>query len=279
MSEKTYPCLWFDGQAKAAAQFYCSIFPESSIIQESPMVVNWVLNGQRFMGLNGGPMFQLNASISVFANFDNQASLDAAWNQLIEGGSALMPIDKYPWSERYGWLKDKFGLTWQLMLSNNNLLLPSMLFSNTQFGNAQSAMQLYSSIFPSSGIDITELYGPENPDQAGKLMFGQMHVMDNPLIMMDGPGDHYFQFNEAFSMVVECANQTEIDHYWNSLIADGGQESMCGWLKDRFGVSWQIIPAALSKLMSHSNNGQKVMEALLKMRKLIIADLEAAANS
>lgn len=279
MSEKTYPCLWFDGQAKAAAQFYCSIFPDSSIIQESPMVVNWVLNGQRFMGLNGGPMFQLNASISVFANFDNQASLDAAWNQLIEGGSALMPIDKYPWSERYGWLKDKFGLTWQLMLSDNNLLLPSMLFSHTQFGNAQSAMQLYSSIFPSSGIDITELYGPENPEQSGKLMFGQMHVMDNPLILMDGPGDHYFQFNEGFSFVVECANQTEIDHYWNSLIADGGQESMCGWLKDRFGVSWQIIPAVLSKLMSHSNNGQKVMEALLKMRKLIIADLEAAANS
>ena len=279
MSEKTYPCLWFDGQAKAAAQFYCSIFPDSNIIQESPMVVNWVLNGKRFMGLNGGPMFQLNASISVFANFDNQANLDAAWNQLIEGGSALMPIDKYPWSERYGWLKDKFGLTWQLMLSDNNLLLPSMLFSNTQFGNAQSAMQLYHSIFPSSGIDITELYGPENPDQAGKLMFGQMHVMNNPLILMDGPGDHYFQFNEAFSFVVECANQAEIDQYWNSLIADGGQESMCGWLKDRFGVSWQIIPTALSKLMSHSNNGQKVMEALLKMRKLVIADLEAAANS
>jgi len=279
MSEKTYPCLWFDGQAKAAAQFYCSIFPDSNIIQESPMVVNWVLNGQRFMGLNGGPMFQLNASISVFANFDNQASLDAAWNQLIEGGSALMPIDKYPWSERYGWLKDKFGLTWQLMLSDNNLLLPSMLFSHTQFGKAQYAMQLYSSIFPSSGIDITEFYGPENPEQAGKLMFGQMHLMDNPLILMDGPGDHYFQFNEGFSFVVECANQAEIDQYWNSLIADGGQESMCGWLKDRFGVSWQIIPTALSKLMSQSNSGQKVMEALLKMRKLIIADLEAAANS
>jgi predicted 3-demethylubiquinone-9 3-methyltransferase (glyoxalase superfamily) len=278
MSEKIYPCLWFDGQAKAAAQFYCAIFPESKILQEGPMVVNWEINGQRFMGLNGGPMFQLNASISVFANFDNQASLDAAWEKLIEGGSALMPIDKYPWSERYGWLKDKFGLTWQLMLSDNNLLLPSMLFSNTQFGNAQPAMQLYASIFPSSGIDITELYGPENPDQAGKLMFGQMHVMDKPLIIMDGPGDHYFQFNEAFSFVVQCENQSEIDTYWNSLIANGGQESQCGWLKDQFGVSWQIIPTALSKLMSQGK-GQKVMEALLKMRKLIIADLEAAANN
>jgi predicted 3-demethylubiquinone-9 3-methyltransferase (glyoxalase superfamily) len=279
MSEKTYPCLWFDGQAKAAATFYCSIFPESKIIQESPMVVNWELNGQRFMGLNGGPMFQLNASISIFANFDNPASLDAAWNQLIEGGSSLMPLDKYPWSERYGWLKDKFGLTWQLMLSDNNLLLPSMLFSNEQFGNAQSAMQFYTSIFPSSGIEVTELYGPENPAQAGKLMFGQMHLMNKPIILMDGPGDHYFQFNEAFSFVVQCEDQVEIDKYWNSLIADGGQESMCGWLKDQFGVSWQIIPASLSKLMSQSNNGQKVMEALLKMRKLEIAVLEAAANS
>jgi predicted 3-demethylubiquinone-9 3-methyltransferase (glyoxalase superfamily) len=279
MSEKTYPCLWFDGQAKAAATFYCSIFPESKIIQESPMVVNWELNGQRFMGLNGGPMFQLNASISVFANFDNIEALNLAWEKLEDGGSVLMPLDKYPWSERYGWLKDKFGLTWQLMLSDNNLLLPSMLFSNMQFGNAQSAMQLYTSIFPSSGIDVTELYGPENPEQAGKLMFGQMHLIDKPIIVMDGPGDHYFEFNEALSFVVQCEDQAEIDKYWNSLIADGGQESMCGWLKDKFGVSWQIIPASLSKLMSHSNNGQKVMEALLKMRKLEIAVLEAAANS
>ncbi|HQR94301.1 MAG: hypothetical protein B7Y15_00620 [Bacteroidetes bacterium 24-39-8] len=279
MSEKTYPCLWFDGQAKAAATFYCSVFPNASILQESPMVVNWELNGQRFMGLNGGPMFQLNASISVFANFDNIEALNLAWEKLVDGGSVLMPIDKYPWSERYGWLKDKFGLTWQLMLSDNNLLLPSMLFSNMQFGNAQSAMQFYTSIFPSSGIDVTELYGPENPEQAGKLMFGQMHLMDKPIILMDGPGDHYFQFNEALSFVVQCENQAEIDKYWNSLIANGGQESMCGWLKDKFGVSWQIIPASLSKLMSHSNNGQKVMEALLKMRKLEIAVLEAAANS
>ncbi len=279
MSEKTYPCLWFDGQAKAAATFYCSVFPDASILQESPMVVNWELNGQRFMGLNGGPMFQLNASISVFANFDNIEALNLAWEKLVDGGSVLMPIDKYPWSERYGWLKDKFGLTWQLMLSDNNLLLPSMLFSNMQFGNAQSAMQFYTSIFPSSGIDVTELYGPENPEQAGKLMFGQMHLMDKPIILMDGPGDHYFQFNEALSFVVQCENQAEIDKYWNSLIANGGQESMCGWLKDKFGVSWQIIPASLSKLMSHSNNGQKVMEALLKMRKLEIAVLEAAANS
>lgn len=279
MSEKTYPCLWFDGQAKAAATFYCTIFPESEIIQESPMVVNWELNGQRFMGLNGGPMFQLNASISVFANFDNIDTLNKAWEKLLEDGKVLMPINQYPWSERYGWLKDKFGLTWQLMLSNNNLLLPSMLFSNKQFGNAQSAMQLYTSIFPSSGIDVTELYGPENPEQAGKLMFGQMHLIDKPIIVMDGPGDHYFEFNEALSFVVQCEDQAEIDKYWNSLIADGGQESMCGWLKDKFGVSWQIIPASLSKLMSHSNNGQKVMEALLKMRKLEIAVLEAAANS
>lgn len=279
MSEKTYPCLWFDGQAKAAATFYCSIFPESKIIQESPMVVNWELNGQRFMGLNGGPMFQLNASISVFANFDNIDTLNKAWEKLLEDGKVLMPINQYPWSERYGWLRDKFGLTWQLMLSDNNLLLPSMLFSNKQFGNAQSAMQLYTSIFPSSGIDVTELYGPENPEQAGKLMFGQMHLIDKPIIVMDGPGDHYFEFNEALSFVVQCEDQAEIDKYWNSLIADGGQESMCGWLKDKFGVSWQIIPASLSKLMSHSNNGQKVMEALLKMRKLEIAVLEAAANS
>jgi predicted 3-demethylubiquinone-9 3-methyltransferase (glyoxalase superfamily) len=95
---------------------------------------------------------------------------------------------------------------------------------------------------------------------------------------MDGPGDHQFQFNEAFSYVVQCDSQEEIDHYWNSLIANGGKESMCGWLVDPFGVSWQIIPASLSKLMSNPATGNNVMQALLKMKKLDLATLEKAAQ-
>ncbi|HEX4956662.1 MAG TPA: VOC family protein, partial [Lacibacter sp.] len=95
-------------------------------------------------------------------------------------------------------------------------------------------------------------------------------------MVMDGYGEHSFSFNEAVSFVVECETQNEIDFYWNTLTADGGAESMCGWLKDKFGVSWQIIPKKLSQLMTDAERSGRVMQALLKMKKPDIATLEAA---
>ena len=147
MQNTTYPCLWFNGQAKAAADFYCSIFPDSKILNASPQVVNWELNGQKFMGLNGGPMFNLNASISMFANFDSIETLNDTWNQLIDGGSALMPIDKYPWSERYSWLKDMFGVSWQIIPTSIGKLM-----SNPETGN-----QVMQELLKMHKIDISIL--------------------------------------------------------------------------------------------------------------------------
>lgn len=134
-------CLWFDGQAKAAAEFYCSVFKNSKITQVTPMVVSFEINGNQFMGLNGGP---------------------------------------------------------------------------------------------------------------------------------------HFKFNEAISFVVSCETQEEIDYHWESLIADGGNESMCGWLKDKFGVSWQIVPSNLGSLMSDPERGARAMQALLKMKKLDLKKLSEA---
>jgi predicted 3-demethylubiquinone-9 3-methyltransferase (glyoxalase superfamily) len=134
-------CLWFDGQAKAAADFYCTVFKDSKITSANPMVVTFEINGTKLMGLNGGPEFK---------------------------------------------------------------------------------------------------------------------------------------FDEAISLVVNCETQQEIDFYWEKLTANGGQESMCGWLKDKFGVSWQIVPSALGKLMSDSQKGARAMQALMKMRKLDIKKLEEA---
>lgn len=141
MTKQMYPCLWFDGQAKAAAAFYCSIFPDSKIISDSGMVVNFELNGQLFMGLNGG---------------------------------------------------------------------------------------------------------------------------DN------------FKFNEAVSFVIPCKDQEEIDHYWYQLIADGGQEGNCGWCKDKFGLSWQVVPTILGELMSNPESGQRVAQAFMKMKKFDIEKLKSA---
>jgi len=141
MTESIYPCLWFDGNAKAAATFYCSVFKNSAIREENPMVVIFELNGKKFMGLNGGPMFT---------------------------------------------------------------------------------------------------------------------------------------FNEAVSFVVSCANQDEIDDYWEKLIAAGGKESRCGWLKDQFGVSWQIVPANMGQLLSAPGKEQRAMQAMMQMNKINIAALENA---
>lgn len=107
MTNQIYPCLWFDGQAKAAAEFYCSVFKGSKIVSENPMVVMFELNGKKFMGLNGGPMFQFNESVSFVVNCDTQEEIDYYWNKLTEGGS----------ESQCGWLKDKFGLSWQIVPS------------------------------------------------------------------------------------------------------------------------------------------------------------------
>ena len=273
-----HPCLWFDGNAKAAAEFYCSLFPGSAITTDSPMVVNFNLSGQKFMGLNGGPMYKFNPSISLFVSCESREETDKIYAKLIEGGMAMMPLDKYDWCDHYAFVQDKFGLAWQLFTVQNyevkQKINPCLLFVGDNYGKAEAAVKYYSATFPDSSIDGIKLYEEQEGAQvAGKVKHAQF-ILDGKLYMaMDGAGNHGFGFNEAFSLVVECKDQAEIDKYWNHLTANGGQESMCGWLKDPFGVSWQIIPANLGALIMNPVNGQKAMQALMKMKKLVINDL------
>ena len=278
MSNQIYPCLWFDGQAKAAAKFYCSVFSNSSILQESPIVSHFEIEGKKIMALDGGPMFKINPSISLFVTCTSEEEIEDIWHKLIDGGSAMMPLDKYPWSEKYGWLVDQFGMTWQLILdelpAGRQKIVPLLLFVGKQFGHAQQAIQDYSAIFQNSQTLHLELYQEENPFK-GNLMFGRISLDNTQIAAMDGPGEHHFEFNEGISLVVECESQEEIDHYWDSLTKEGS-ESQCGWLRDKYGVSWQIIPGMLGNLMSDPQKGERVMQALLKMKKLDIAALQKA---
>ncbi len=278
MNNQIYPCLWFDGKAKEAAQFYLTVFKTGIITHDSPMVVNFVLNGKKFMGLNGGPMFNINPSISFTVSCETLEETNNLWDKLIEGGKALMAINKYDWSERYGWLQDKFGVTWQISISRDlspQKITPSFLFANLQFGKAKSAIDLYCSIFPHSTLGFLVPY-PEGSAHQGSVMYSEFNLNGFSLIAMDGPGGHEFTFNEGVSLVVECQDQNEIDHYWTKLTADGGGESMCGWLKDKFGVSWQIIPTRLGEILGHPEKGGRAMQALLKMKKL---DIEKLLNA
>lgn len=279
MNHPIYPCLWFDGQAKAAADFYCSIFESSKITDSNPMVTIFEVDGQKIMGLNGGPMYSINASISLFVNCKSVEETERIWNQLIVGGTAMMNLDKYPWSEKYGWLKDKFGMTWQIMFSDIpegwNKINPSLLFVGENYGKAQEALAHYTSIFEDSKIHHLEMYKEGESQPAGNLKFGHFTVRNSVFSAMDGMGDHEFEFNEGVSFVVNCDTQAEIDFYWEKL-TEGGSESKCGWLKDMYGISWQIIPSMLGVLLTNPENGQRAMQAMLGMQKLDIEKLKNA---
>lgn len=276
MKHPIYPCIWFNSQSKETATFYCSLFSNSKIVADTPMVTTFELAGELFMGLNGGPVFQINPSISMFVNCASSEEVEMLNDKLTKGGSSLMALGEYPWSKKYAWVKDKFGLTWQLMLNDvseeTTKITPLFLFSNKQFGRAKQAIQFYTSIFPNSNIGDLQLYGTDDAQVEGNLKFGEFILNKKSFAAMDGPGNHNFEFNEGLSFVVNCDTQEEIDYYWGKL-TEGGQESNCGWLKDKFGVSWQVVPTVLGKLMQDKEKAPRVMEAFLKMKKFDIAKL------
>ncbi|MBA4319873.1 MAG: hypothetical protein C0412_15855 [Flavobacterium sp.] len=276
MKNVIYPCLWFDGNAKAAADFYCSIFNRSKIIDDTQMVVRFEIDGRLIMGLNGGPMYKINPSISLFVTCETNEEIETIWNKLTEGGSAMMPLDEYPWSKKYGWVVDKFGMTWQLMLgelpAGGQKIIPCFLFVGKQYGRAEEAIKQYTSIFPNSEIRRLEIYEAGEPQLEGKLKFGDFTLQNELFAAMDGFGEHQFQFSEGLSLVVECETQEEIDTFWDKL-TEGGSEGQCGWLKDKFGVSWQVVPSVLSELMSDAEKAPRVLQAFLKMKKFDIETL------
>lgn len=277
MNNNIHPCIWYDGNAKAAAEFYCSVFPGAKITADTPMVVNFELYGQKFMGLNGGPMFKPNASISFFVISESDDEINTWYQQLSEGGMVMMPLNKYDWSERYAFVQDKFGLSWQIMktaYSNvNQKITPCLLFVGNSFGKAEAAVKYYTDVFKPSSIDGIKLYQENEGPAAGTVKHSQF-VLDGKVFMaMDGYGEHQFAFKEGISFVVECNEQVEIDFFWNELTSNGGQESQCGWLKDKFGISWQIIPKNIGTIMMDPANGPKAMKALMQMKKIDIAKL------
>ena len=280
MNHKIYPCFWFDGQAKAASEFYCSIFGNSEITVDTPMVVNFNLNGQKFMGLNGGPQFKINRSISIFAMCETDEETNNAWQRLSEGGSVLMPLDKYPWSEKYGWLQDRYGVSWQIAQGkledvHGQKFTPCFLFTGPQHGRAEEALKFYTTTFQPSSVSgiLHNATGDTEPE--GTVKHAQFIINNYVMMVMDSVGPHAFNFNEAFSFVVECETQQEIDYYWGKF-AEGGEESRCGWVKDKFGVWWQVVPTILGKLMSDPTRAQKVMQAFMQMKKFDIKKLEEA---
>jgi predicted 3-demethylubiquinone-9 3-methyltransferase (glyoxalase superfamily) len=278
MTNTIYPCLWFDGHAKNAADFYCSVFENSAITANTPMVVNFELNGTKFMGLNGGPGYKVNSAISYYVYCGNDTEISRLYKILTEGGGVLMPLGKYDWSEKYAWVMDRFGVNWQLdidRINSTQTIVPSLLFANEKFTEVKNAIAFYTQTFKNSKILLEAPYPAGASVSKGALLFAQFKLDGAVFNAMSSTIKHDFDFTPGNSFVVECDTQEEIDYYWNKL-TEGGEESMCGWLKDKFGVSWQIVPAILGKLMSDPERAPRVTQAFLKMKKFDIEKLMEA---
>jgi predicted 3-demethylubiquinone-9 3-methyltransferase (glyoxalase superfamily) len=153
--------------------------------------------------------------------------------------------------------------------------LTPCLWFDTQ---AEEAADFYVGLFPNSKITGMSRYGDAGPMPKGTVLTVEFELEGRPFTALNG-GPHY-KFNEAVSFQIYCDSQAEIDRYWNALISDGGEESMCGWCKDRFGLSWQVVPNRLIELITDPDaaKARRVTDAMFKMRKLDIATLEAAAK-
>lgn len=234
------------------------------------------------MALNGGDRFKPTQAVSYFIYCNNdEPMIERLYEQLQDGGQVMIPLGRYDWSRRYAWVQDKYGIGWQLDIDPINHALkvvPALLFCDEKRSLVKEAMEYYNSVFRKSRQIMTYPFpsGSGMPD--GSLLFTQFQLDDLIFNAMSGGTEqHGFDFTEGNSFVVECDNQEEIDHYWN-LFAAGGKESRCGWIQDKFGVWWQVIPAVLGELMNNPETSQGVGQALLKMGKPDLEQLMKAAK-
>jgi len=284
--------LWFDKEAVQAADFYTSVFENSKIISRSVLpdtpsgdteVVAFQLAGYEFMAISAGPLFKFNPSVSFLVAGKSVHEVDALWEQLFQGGAALMELGKYPFSERYGWLQDRYGLSWQITLDDGHYvyrhkITPTVMFVGDVCGKAEEAMGFYGSIFPEGKVgEIARYPAGMEPDKEGSVMHGSVTLDGQEFFAMDSARQHNFAFNEAISFIVYCETQQEIDTFWGKLLAVPEAEQ-CGWLKDRYGLSWQVTPRALHRMMGEGSKEQiaRVTQTFLPMKKLEIAPLERA---
>ena len=299
MSRKITPNLWFDGNAAEAVSFYIDIFPGSKLqaisnYPDSPekgladfqknlagkeLTIDFELAGHNFAAINAGHEFKFNNSISFMVNFDPledesaKEHLDTVWNKLLESGEVLVPLEEYSFSKHYGWVKDKYGLTWQLMLTNPGgekrpCVIPSLMFGNSAQNLAEEAINFYVSVFKDSQIGTLARYGTNTgPATGDSLMYGEFQIAEEWFATMDSAVNQSDTFNEAVSFSVACKDQAEIDYYWGKLSAVKASEQ-CGWCKDKYGVSWQVVPENIADLMSKPN----AFSNLMQMKKIEISN-------
>jgi predicted 3-demethylubiquinone-9 3-methyltransferase (glyoxalase superfamily) len=283
--------LWFDKEAREAAEFYTSIFKDSKIkdtttLHNTPSgsvdIVNIELPGREFVLISAGPLFKFNPSVSFLVACQTKDEVDTLWKRLSERGTALLELGEYPFSERYGWTQDRYGLSWQVMFAGGReikqKITPTLMFVDDVCGKAEEAIHFYSSVFPGSKIgNILRYSKGEEPNREGTVKYAVFTLDGQEFAAMDSARAHNFRFNEAISFLVHCDSQEEIDYYWGKLSAVPAAEQ-CGWLKDKYGLSWQIVPTLMTEMLKDKDEKKlaRVTEAFLKMKKFDIRALKQA---
>jgi predicted 3-demethylubiquinone-9 3-methyltransferase (glyoxalase superfamily) len=294
--QKIVPSIWCNGNAAEVANFYVSVFPDSALgpvahypteglldfqrdMAGKELVVEFNVGGLRMIAINAGPEFTPNPMLSFMLNFDPARDeraaerLDDVWAQLSEGGRVLMELAEYPFSPHYGWVQDRYGVSWQLMLTNPDgeprpFVIPALMFANANTNRAEEAARFYVSLFEDARIGTLARWPQAQGEvEAGSVMFGEFAVGDEWFAVMDSPVRHDFDFNEAISLQIDCADQAEIDHFWKAL-STVPEAEQCGWCKDRFGVSWQVVPGDMGEVMDQPEN----YAAMMRMKKIVLAD-------
>ncbi|HYV90155.1 MAG TPA: VOC family protein [Chitinophagales bacterium] len=290
--QKITPHLWFDKEAKEASQFYVAAFGGNSRVKHantlhntpsgSVDIISFELWGYEFMAISAGPLFKFNPSVSFHVKCGTKDEVDVMWAKLSPGGTALIELGSYPFSERYGWLQDKYGLSWQIIYAAKDesaqRITPALMFTGNACGRTEEAVNFYTSVFHDAKVASIFRYGKgEEPDKERTVKYAHFILEGQAFGAMDSAREHNFHFNEAISMIVNCNTQDEIDYYWNKL-SDDPKSEQCGWLKDKFGFSWQVTPVAMNEMLA-SNDEKKiarVTEAFLKMKKFDLAQLQRA---
>ena len=289
--QKITPHLWFDKEALEAANLFISTFPNSKVknttmLHNTPSgsvdIVNFELLGLEFQAISAGPLFKFNPSISFHVTCKTKEEVDEIWKKLSHGGQVLMELGAYPFSERYGWLQDKYGLSWQIIYSSGeqvkHKITPVIMFVGSVCGKAEEAVNFWTSIFPEAKVNAILHFGKgEEPDKEGTLKYGSFSLFGQEFGAMDSAHEHPFTFNEAIPFIVNCDTQEEINYYWEKLSAVPEAEQ-CGWLKDKYGFSWQVVPSGMDEMLRGDDRERidRVTQAFLVMKKLDIAKLQEA---
>jgi predicted 3-demethylubiquinone-9 3-methyltransferase (glyoxalase superfamily) len=285
--------LWYDKEAREAAEFYVSMFPQSKIksittLHNTPSgsvdTVTFELLGRDFQAISAGPLFKFNPSVSFHVTCKTKDEVDALWERLSEGGTVLVELGAYPFSERYGWVQDRYGLSWQIFSTGRadvrQKITPVIMFVGSVCGQAEEAVKFWTSVFREAKVDTILHYGKgAEPDKEGTLKYAAFSLLGQEFGAMDSAHEHRFAFNEAISFMVNCDTQEEIDYYWQRLSAMPEAEQ-CGWLKDKYGLSWQIVPTGMDDMLTGDDRERidRVTQAFLRMKKIDMAKLREASE-